>query len=79
MNLAKLNTELWDVINDCEEMLNEDIAKEIREEADLELLKQVACIFADKCQDEAPADTELYGGTLSTVCALIEKVFNTKD
>jgi hypothetical protein len=61
---------------------NEDIAKEIREESDLELLKllkQVACNFADKCQDEAPADTELYGATLSTACALIEKVCNTKD
>ena len=77
--LAKLNSSLWDVINYCEEILNEDIAKELRKESDSELLKQVAYVFNEKCQDGSAADTDLNGATLSSVCGLIEKIYEVEE
>lgn len=74
--LSKLNSNLWDVICDSEDILNEDIAKELFKENNPELLKQIATIFQEKCQDGSAADTELHGATLSTACMLIGKMYS---
>jgi flagellar hook-associated protein FlgK len=79
---AKINTEMWNLICNCEELLSNPITKELRnnlEEDNKELLSQIHNYFMEVTDDEESIDTDLHSTTLSDVSHLISMIDKKKQ
>jgi flagellar hook-associated protein FlgK len=77
---AKINTEMWNLICNCEELLSNPIAKELRNnlvEDNKELLSQIHNCFMEVTDDEESIDTDLHSATLSDVSHLISTIIES--
>lgn len=74
---AKINTEMWNLICSCEELLSNPITKELRNslgEDKKELLSQIHNCFMEVADDKESIDTDLHSATLSDVSHLISMI-----
>jgi hypothetical protein len=74
---AKINTEMWNLICNCEELLSNPVAKELRNnlaEDNKNLLLQIHNCFMEVTDDEESIDTDLHSATLSDVSYLISMI-----
>lgn len=76
---ARINTDMWNLIGSCEELLNMPITKEFRNgSVDAGLMKEIYKHFSEVAEDEQAISCDLHSATLADASFLIETIIESE-
>lgn len=77
---ARINTDMWNLIGSCEELLNMPISKEFRNVSiDADLIKKICQYFSEVAEDEQSISTDLHSATLADASYIIKKIVENTE